>query len=133
MGNIEIVHSQSHLIFPKIILIVFGLLGIGLIIQRIISTKRLKLEFVDSEKFSFFEKNMDKTKFIGTFVALILFVVAMKYLSFIVGGIIGMSILNLLYNDSHTNKNVLISIIISVVETLVVWFLFSNVFGVTLP
>lgn len=133
MGNIQIVHSQSHLLFPRIILVIIGLLGLVLIIQRFLSTKRLGLDFINLKEYSFFEPNYDKLKLYGTFIALILLLVLMERIGFIPSSIISLSILNIIYNGWNDKKNIIKSIVISIIETIIVWYLFSSIFGVTLP
>lgn len=133
MGNIQLVHSQSHLLFPKIILIIVGLLGFILIIQRFLSTKKLGINFININEFSFLEPNYDKIKFFGTFFSLLLIIILMERIGFITSSIISLSILNIIYNGWKDKKNILKSIVISIIETIIVWYLFSNIFGVTLP
>lgn len=133
MGNIEIVHSQSHLLFPKIIIFIVGLLGLALIIQRFLSSRKINRKFLNLGEFTFFEENIDKIKFFGTIIGLAIFVLLMQTVGFIVGSFVGLSILNIIYNGWGNKKTIIKSLIISLIETLVVWYLFSNIFGVTLP
>lgn len=130
--KLEIIHSTSHLVFPKIVITILGILLIILLIQRYLKTKKTGVKFL-SNNFSFFKEESEPKILLITIVDLILFILLMKKFSFIVGGIVCISILNILYNKSENIKNIILSILISVIETLIVWFLFSQLFGITLP
>lgn len=128
----NITYSNSHLVFPKITLIVLGILVAGLVLQRFIRTKRAGTRFFGDGSFEFFVKDFDKVRFFGTFLGLFGMILIMIFAGFIPGGIIGISFLNILYTG-FDKKNILVSIIIASIETLIVWFIFGQVFSITLP
>ena len=97
-------YSTSHMFFPKIIITLLIVLGLIIIIPKIIKAVK------DGKKNGFrrprfFVENYDKLKFWGTILLLILYVLALEW----------------------------ISAVISIVATLAVWYIFGGVFRVPLP
>ncbi len=130
--RIKVVYSTSHLLFPKIIITILIILAVIMLLQRIVDTKKNKKPFFNKE-FKFFDKDCDKVKLAGSAILLVAYCVAMNYIGFIAGSIIFISLFHILYAEKRTLKRILTSIGISSVETLLVWYVFSQLLYVTLP
>lgn len=131
--RINIVHSTSHEVFPKIIVGILVILGIMLLIQGLLRAKREKRAFFSVAGRQFFTENYNKVKFWGTVLGLILLVLLMPILGFIFSGILFMLFFNVLYSGRKGVKDIAISLSIAVVETMSVWFIFGYLFEITLP
>ena len=130
--RIKVVYSTSHLLFPKIIITVLAILAVILLIQRIVDTKKNNKPFFNKD-FKFFNEDCDKMKLAGSAILLVTYCVAMNYIGFVVASIIFISLFHILYAEKRTLKRIMVSIGISVVETLLVWYVFANLLYVTLP
>lgn len=131
--KLPIVYSTSHTVMPKIIFGVLVILGIILFIQYVMKTRKEGGKLFSLKGKRFFEENYDRMKLFGTVIILFGFIVFMKPLGFILAGIIFMSLFNILYDGKFGKKDLLLSISISVVETMTVWFIFGYLFDITLP
>ena len=130
--RIKVVYSTSHLLFPKIIIAILIILAVIMLIQRIVDTKKNNKPFLNKE-FKFFNEDCDKVKLAGSAVLLVAYCFAMNFIGFIAGSIIFISLFHILYAEKRTLKRILTSIGISTVETLLVWYVFSQLLYVTLP
>lgn len=131
--NVKIVYSQSQHIVPKIIFVILIILAIIILFQSIMEAKKENRPFVNFKNKKFFIDNFDKVKLFGTFTLLILYIAGMNLLGFIASSIIFISLFNILYTGKKEVKSIAISIGISVVETLLIWFVFGYIFNITLP
>ncbi|SKA84515.1 Tripartite tricarboxylate transporter TctB family protein [Caloramator quimbayensis] len=131
--KIKIVYSKSHWVMPKIIIGVLIILGIIILIQESMKAKRENRPLFNFKGKRFFVENYDKLKLFGSIALLIIYIYAMKFLGFIFGSIIVISLFNILYSPKKDKKSILICIAISVIETLILWFVFGYLFEITLP
>ena len=130
---VQFKHSNSHTVFPKIIIGFLLILLAVMIVQRILESRRTGTPFINTKDFKFFQEGYNKLKFWATIVLLIFFVVTVRPLGFIVSGVITVSLLNILYSEDRSLKSIIISIVISIVEVLIVWYLFGYILRITLP
>lgn len=131
--NVKIVYSESHQILPKIIFVILIILAVVILFQSIMVAKKENRPFMDLKNKKFFIYHFDKIKLIGTVVLLLLYITSMNLLGFIVSSIIFISLFNMLYTAKKEPKSIIISIGISIVETLLIWFIFGYIFNITLP
>lgn len=131
--NVKIVYSQSQHIVPKIIFVILIILAVIILFQSIAEAKKENRPFMDFKNKKFFIDNFDKMKLFGTVVLLILYIMGMNLLGFIISSIIFISLFNILYTGKKEPKSIAISIGISIVETLLIWFIFGYLFNITLP
>jgi hypothetical protein len=131
--KIKIVHSQSHLVFPTIVIGILIILMIVLIIQTIIKAKQQNKPLIDIKNKKFFEENYDKFKFWGSIVLFVLYIATLEILGFLIGSIIFISLFNVLFAGTTKIKSLISSVVISSVASFSLWFLFGYVFNITLP
>ena len=131
--KIPIVYSTSHEVVPRIVLGILVILAIIMFIQYVLKTRKEKGKLFSYKGRHFFEKDYDKVKLFGSAVLLLLYIVIMKPLGFIFASILIMSLFNILYSAKFGKKDMVLSIGISVIETMTVWFIFGYLFEITLP
>jgi hypothetical protein len=131
--KVKIVYSQSHTVFPKIIFVILIIFAVILLIQSLMKAKKENRSFLDFKGKKFFIEKYDKLKFYGTIVLLILYILSLNLLGFLPASIIFISLFNILYAGKKEPKSIAISIGISIVESLLIWFVFGYLFEVTLP
>lgn len=131
--NVKIVYSQSQHIVPKIIFVILIILAVIILFQSIMEAKKENRPFLDLKNKKFFIDNFDKMKLFGTGVLLFLYILGMNLLGFIVSSIIFISLFNILYTGKKEVKSIAVSIGISIVETMLIWFIFGYLFNITLP
>ena len=132
--RINYVPSTSHLIFPPIILGILIFLLVIMFIQRTIKCKKNNEKIFDYKNYTFFQKNWDKLKLIGTLVLFILYIKSMLIFGFLLSSIVFISLFNILFVGIQNNKKSLInSVAISSGFSVGIWFLFGYVFQITLP
>jgi hypothetical protein len=143
--------STSHWLFPPIIMWILGILFVIMLIQRAIKCKKTGTPFINIKGYRFFIQDWDKVKLPGTLLLLVLYFPAMNLLGFLPASIIFVFLFNVLFVGLSQLKSIpvafktkefwsnpdfrslIISLIISVVSSTVIWFLFGYVFRITLP
>jgi ABC-type Fe3+ transport system permease subunit len=131
--KVKIIHSQSHLIFPKIVIGILVILLIVLIIQAFIKAKKENRSLLNLKNKNFFVENYDKLKFWGSVILFILYIMSLELLGFLIASIVFISLFNILYAGTKNKKSLFYSVLISVIASFILWFLFGYVFNVTLP
>lgn len=131
--KLQIVHSQSHKIVPRIVFGILVVLAIIILIQSILKAKEENRPLFNFKDEKFFIENYDKKKFFGTAILLVLYIVFMKATGFIIASIIFLSLFNILYSEKKEPKDIGISIGIAIMETLIIWVIFGYIFDITLP
>ena len=140
-------YSNSHLVMPKIVIGVLILLGIILLIQRAKQCKKEGKPFFAFKGYHFFVENYDKVKFWGSIILMAAYIYTMERIHFLPASLIFIFLFNILYDESINFKalfgktgepvirvkSLLISLGISVVFSVAVWYLFGIVFNITLP
>lgn len=143
--------STSHWIFPPIIMGILAFLAIIMLLERAYTCKKQNKPFFNFKDYHFFEKNWDKVRLPGTLLLLVLYFPAMNLIGFLPASIIFIFLLNVLFVglnqlasiplafktkqfwSNHDFRSLLISLIISVVSSTLIWFLFGRMFKITLP
>lgn len=131
--KIKIVHSQSHLVFPRIIIGVLIFLLLVIVLQSVIKAKKENKPFINLKNKKFFGENYDKLKFYGTLILFVLYILFMDIIGFLPSSIIFITLFNVLYAATKEKKSIITSIIISTIASVILWFIFGYVFNVTLP
>lgn len=131
--KIKIVHSQSHLVFPRIIVGVLIFLLFIILIQALLKAKRENRPLFNLKNKKFFIENYDKLKLFGTLVLFVLYILFMDILGFLVASILFVTLFNLLYAASKEVKSIIVSVVISIIASVTLWFIFGYVFNITLP
>lgn len=127
--TIDLSYSNYHLIFPRIIITILIILGVFLLITNL---KRIRKE-VGKFQFKFFTENYDKVKFYGTIILLILYGATLEVIGFVPTTIIFMVLITLLYIGNIRKKSIVVSLSNSLATTIVIWYVFGQLFDITLP
>ena len=131
--KVKIVHSQSHLIFPKIVFGILIILLVVLIVQACIKAKKENKPLLQFKNKCFFVENYDKIKFWGSILLFILYILSLELIGFLLSSIIFITLFNVLFAGTRKIKSIISSLVISVIASFTLWFLFGYVFNVTLP
>lgn len=131
--KLPIVYSTSHEVVPRIIFGVLVILAFIIFIQYVLKIRKENGKLFSLKGKHFFEENYDKVKLFGSAILLLIFMLIMKPLGFILSSIIIVSLLNILFSAKYGKKDIMLSIGISVIETMTVWFIFGYLFEITLP
>ncbi len=143
--------STSHWIFPPIIMWILGILFAIMLILKIIRCKKSGTPFFGFLKSRIFVENWDKARLIGTVLLFVLYIVFMDIIGFLAASIVFVFCYNVLYAGigqlkeipaavksraplkNAAFRSVLISLVMAVVFSTLIWFLFGQVFRITLP
>ncbi len=150
MFRVDFKFSEAHLIVPRIIGYVLLILLVAILIRRIIRCIKNKKPFINKD-FRLFVKDWDKLRLIGYLVLLILYPLAMQAIHFLPASIIFMFLFNILFcgvdkfkgciaaikaGEGWSNpnfKSVVVSLIVSIVSSTLIWLIFGTLFKITLP
>lgn len=139
MGNltrIQIDFATSHLIFPTLVAAVLILLGLAILVTQRESV--LGSGTMWRNTFA----NMDKPRFFGTLALTVAYFSVMvpvgdiwpnTGMGFLLCSIPFLMLCGLLFMHERSLRNVLPLAVVAVVMPLLVWWLFSEVFFLTLP
>lgn len=151
MIKINYVPSKSHWLVPPIIMGILAILIVIMLLQRYFETKKSGKPFINPSSFRFFKENWDKLRLIGGLLLFVVYIKAMDFIGFLAASIICIFLFNVLFTGvedlkiavqgvkektfykNHGFKSVANSIIISTVFAVGVWFIFGQVFQITLP
>lgn len=143
--------STSHWLFPPIILGILALLLAVMIVQRAVECRRTGRPFINREKFRFFEPGCDKLKLFGSVALFVLYIYAMEFIGFLAASIVAVFLYSVLFFGVERLKeipaaitsgrpwsngafrSVCVSLLLSVLFSTSVWYLFARVFKITLP
>ncbi|WP_332447254.1 tripartite tricarboxylate transporter TctB family protein [Sphaerochaeta sp.] len=143
--------STSHWLFPPIIMGILAFLAVVMLIQRALKCKKQGKPFFNFKNYHFLVANWDKVRLPGTLLLLVLYFPSMDLLGFLPASIIFIFLFNVLFVgvaqlasipvafktkkfwSNPEFRSLLISLIISVVSSTLIWFLFGKVFKITLP
>ncbi|MHB8130106.1 MAG: tripartite tricarboxylate transporter TctB family protein [Mobilitalea sp.] len=131
--KIKIVHSQSHLVFPKIVIGILLILLFVMIIQAIVKARKENKPLFNLKNKKFFVENYDKIKLFGSLVLFVLYILSLELLGFLIASIVFITLFNILFAATKSKKSLINSVIISVIASFTLWFLFGYVFNITLP
>jgi hypothetical protein len=131
-----------------------GILAILLAImflQHVVKCKKEGKPVFRLKGYRFFVENWDKVRFLGTLILLVAYFPAMELMGFLPASILFVFLFNVLFCgveqlasipvafktrtfwSNPDFKSLLISLIISVVSSVLIWFIFGQVFKITLP
>lgn len=131
--KIKIVHSQSHLVFPTIVIGILIILLIIIIIQAVMKAKKQNKPFLDIKNKKFFVENYDKLKLWGSILLFVLYILSLELIGFLFASILFITLFNVLFAGTTKKRSLIGSIVISSVASFTLWFLFGYVFNITLP
>lgn len=144
-------YSQAHWIMPPIIMGVLVILLVLLLVKHIKLCKEKNKPLIDFKNLHFFNPGWDKLRFFGTIILFIAYIYLMRVITFLPASILCIFLYNLLfegveklagvpaaikskaYMKDPNFSSVVYSLIISVVASVLIWFLFGYVFDITLP
>lgn len=151
MFKIKYVPSMAHWIMPPIIIGVLIILITGLAIQRLVKCKKENKPFFAFKGYHFFIPNYDKLCFWGTLVLFVAYIFLMNLIGFLAASILCIFLYNVLFADvkniqimtaaiqektffkSEAFRSLITSFVVSVVFSVIIWYLFGQVFNITLP
>jgi hypothetical protein len=136
---IKIDFEQSHLFFPRIMLVICLLLLLAIAVKFLPNKIR---EYRGGKKISFFIKDYDKLRFYGSLGLIVIYFKSMEIVGgffpnmgygFLICSILFIFLVSLLFTGRTTRKKFIILSINSVVTPLTAWFVFGSLFNITLP
>lgn len=134
--NPQVDFDTSHLVFPTIVSIVLGLLGLAIVIRDRKAIMQSGAFWVKTFRF------IDKSRFFGTLALTVIYFTLMVPIGdiwpntgygFLICSIPFVFFTGLLYMHKYRKRDVIIMAVIAAVAPTLVWWLFSNVFYLTLP
>ncbi|WP_320128829.1 tripartite tricarboxylate transporter TctB family protein [uncultured Sphaerochaeta sp.] len=143
--------STSHWIFPPIIMGILAILLVIMFLQHLVKCKKEGRPLFKVKGYRFFVENWDKVRLLGTLGLLIVYFPAMELMGFLPASILFVFLFNVLFSgieqlasipvafktrqfwSNPDFRSLLISLIISVVSSILIWFIFGQVFNITLP
>lgn len=120
-------------------------------IQRFVKCKKQGKPFFAFKNYRFFAENWDKMRLTGSLVLMVLYFPAMNLLGFLPASILFVFLFNVLFSgyeqlasipvafrtrkfwSNHDFRSLLISLMISVVSSTLIWLIFGKLFKITLP
>lgn len=151
MMKINYIPSKSHWLVPPIIMGILAILLVIMLIERYFETKKSGKPFINISGYRFFQENWDKLRLIGGLLLFVIYIKAMEFIGFLPASITCIFLFNVLFTGVEDLKGVAVgvkektfyknpgfksvanSIIISTVFAVGVWFIFGQVFQITLP
>lgn len=134
--QVTIDFDRSHLIFPRLIMVILLLLGVAIVIRDRKAIAHSGAMWAETFR------NMDKIRFFGTIGLTIAYFLLMvpvgdiwpnTGLGFLICSIPFVALTGLLYMHQRNIRSVIPVLIVSVVAPVLVWWLFTHVFALTLP
>ncbi len=146
MFKINYTFGQAHWIVPPAVIGFLAILLVIILIRRGIRCAKENTPFINLNK-QFMAENWDKMKLLGSMVLLLIYPFAMKAIHFLPASIILIFFFNILYCGvdklllikqggglaNEGVKSVVLSLVISIIGSVVTWFVFGTIFQVTLP
>lgn len=136
LTQITIDFERSHLVFPRIVAVVLGLLLLAIVIRdrrRIVASGAYWHDVLDG---------MDKTRFLGTLVLTLLYFSSMVPVGeiwpntgrgFLFCSIPFVMAIGLLYMHERTLRAIIPLAIVALIGPIFVWWMFTYPFFLTLP
>ena len=151
MFRIHYLPSTSHWLFPPIVIGILAILLVVMAVQRAVASIKSGAPFLALRGRRFFIADWDRTRFLGTLVLFVLYILAMNWMGFLWASILFIFLYNVLYSGVEKLRDALtvfsrdngkagtalrslsISLVVSVAFSTAVWYLFGHVFKITLP
>ena len=130
--RLRVLYSTSHMFFPKIVIGILIILAVIIVIKNVIIRARNKQPIIKTDR-KFFAPGADFFMLFGSLILFILYIWTLKILGFLISSIIFVFLFNLLFGRTREKKSILVSLVVSVISCVVVWYLFSVVFNISLP
>lgn len=128
---------NMHLFFPYFIGAICGILLVIILIQRAIKCRKEGTPFINFKGYHFFRSGYDKVKLWGSLILFVLYIVCLPVLHFAWTSVVFIFLFNVLFEmkpgKPFEAKSVLISAVIALASSWGVWYLFYQVFNITLP
>ncbi len=128
---INVAYSTAHLVMPRIVIGILIILLVAIVITEGLARVKAGGSFF-AKPGRFFKENADYVKLFGTLILFVGYILTLGVLGFTATSIIFVFLFNFLYADKNP-KSILISVIIAVVASLLIAYLFGVVFQITLP
>lgn len=141
--------STSHWLFPPIVIGILIILLAAITLRRYLRCRKSGEPFIKLNGYLFFVKGWDRMRFIGTFVLFVFYVFSMNLFGFLASSIVFIFLYNVLYvgvdrlfglpaearagNAAPVVRSLAVSLAISVISSASIWYLFGQVFKITLP
>ena len=126
-----------HLFFPMMVGVICLLLLAVIALQRFLKCRKDGTPFINLKNYRFFKPGYDKVKLWGSLILFIGYLIALPWLHFVWASVIFIFLFNVLFDkqkgEPFKGKSLIISALISVVCSLGVWYLFFQIFNITLP
>ncbi len=126
-----------HLFFPQLIGTICLILFVIILIQRFIKCMKDGTPFINFKGYHFFTPGYDKLKFWGSLILSIGYIAALPILHFVNASMIFIFLFCLLFDYQKGAGikflSLLVSAIIAVGGSWLTWYLFFQVFNITLP
>ncbi len=129
--TVELKFSEYHTIFPNIMLTILIFLAVLMLFLNVI--RRIKERRLREFHFQFFVDNYDKLKFFGTLVLIIAYAFVLESIGFLLATILFMFLISLLFIGDIKKKSIFVSLTNSLSTSLIIWYLFGQLFDITLP
>ena len=130
--RLRVQYSTSHWFFPKIVIGILIVLAVIIAAKNVIIRVRDKQPIIKTD-WKFFVPGADLFMLFGSLALFILYAWTLKILGFLVSSLIFIFLFNLLFCRTREKKSILVSLVVSVISCVVVWYLFSVVFNISLP
>ncbi|MBQ7168734.1 MAG: tripartite tricarboxylate transporter TctB family protein [Synergistaceae bacterium] len=128
---------NMHLFFPYLIGAICLLLLAIIIIQRALKCRKDGTPFINFKGYHFFKEGYDKVKLWGSVILFVLYIVCLPVLHFAWASVVFIFLFNVLFEMKPGKlfevKSVLISAVIAFAGSWGVWYLFYQIFNITLP
>lgn len=134
--QVTIDFDRSHLIFPRLIMVILLLLGVAIVIRDRKAIAHSGAMWAETFR------NMDKIRFFGTIGLTIAYFLLMvpvgdiwpnTGLGFLICSIPFVLLISILYMHERDWRSLIPVLIVSVTVPTLVWWLFTYVFALTLP
>ncbi len=136
LTHVTINFETSHLIFPTLIGVVLGLLGLAILIRD------HKAILASGSYWGKIIGSMDKLRFFGTLVLTVIYFSVMVPLGdvwpntgmgFLLSSIPYVALTGILFMHDRSLRRMIPVLIVAVAAPTIVWWLFTNLFFLTLP
>lgn len=134
--DVTIDFSRSHLIFPTMMAVLLGILGLAILATR---WQQIRASMRGSEHWP---SRIDQPRFFGTLVLILVYFLSMP----VVGGLFPnrgfgflfcsapfMFAMSVLYMHGRDRRKLLIAGLSALIGTVLIWYLMASVFNLTLP
>ena len=130
--RLNVVYSTSHLFFPRIVSGILIILGACILVKNVVIRLRTRQPLFNKNR-KFFIQDADFLMLGGSLAIFILYVWLLGVIGFLASSLICIFLFNLLFSRTLKLSSILVSLVITVISSVGVWYLFSVVFNIHLP